>query len=43
MFSSKSMLILSVVAMVCFLALIGLQMSELSYYGADPSIWPPKP
>ncbi len=40
MFSSKVLALLALIAAVCFLALIGLQIGELMYYGAEPSVWP---
>ncbi len=44
MSSSKSgstlMGALALVAVLLFLALIGLQVAEMLYYRADPSIWP---
>lgn len=40
MFSSKVLSILALVATVCFLALAALQVFELTYYRADPSVWP---
>ena len=39
MFSSKSMMILAAAATVCILVLIGLQVGEWMYYGADPTLW----
>lgn len=32
--------ILALVAVLLFLALIGLQVMEFLYYRADPSLWP---
>mgnify|MGYP000978431553 CR=1 FL=1 len=43
MFSSKIAAWLALVATLCFLALIGLQVAELMGYGADPSAWPTSP
>lgn len=40
MFSTKIASWLAIVAVVCFLILIVLQIAELSYYKADPSVWP---
>lgn len=40
MFSSKVLSILVVVALICFAALVTLQVIELVHYGADPSVWP---
>jgi hypothetical protein len=33
--------VLALLAAICFLALIALQVMEWMHYGADPSIWPP--
>ena len=43
MSSSKSanvMGALALVAVLLFIALIGLQVAEMLYYRADPSVWP---
>lgn len=40
MFSSKGLSILSLIATICFLALIGLQAAEWMYYSAAPTVWP---
>lgn len=40
MFSSKVASWLAVIAVVCFLVLIGLQIAELMNYGGAPSAWP---
>lgn len=40
MFSSKVMSILALVTVICFLALLGLQIAEILHYGAEPSVWP---
>lgn len=40
MFSTKVVSILALVTTICFLALITLQVLEMAYYGADPSVWP---
>ncbi len=40
MFSSKTLGILTLIAVICFLILIGLQVAELLHYQADPSVWP---
>ncbi len=42
MFSSnKIAAILAIVASLCFAALVTLQVMELNYYRAEPSLWPP--
>lgn len=43
MFSSKVASWLAIVAVICFLVLIGLQITEMMGYGADPSAWPASP
>lgn len=40
MFSTKVMGILALAAAVFCVVLIGLQVAELMYYSADPSVWP---
>lgn len=40
MLSSKGLGMLAILAVICFAALIALQVLELMYYGADPSVWP---
>ncbi len=43
MSSSKSagiMGLLALIAVLLFIALIGLQIAEMLYYRADPSVWP---
>ncbi len=38
--STKVLGVLSLVATLCFVALITLQVLELLYYRAVPSVWP---
>lgn len=40
MFSTKIASVLATIATLCFLTLIVLQIVELLYYRADPSVWP---
>lgn len=40
MFSTKIASVLAIIATLFFLTLIVLQIAELSYYRADPSVWP---
>ena len=40
MFSSKIASVLAIVATVCFVVLITLQVLELMHYSAAPSAWP---
>lgn len=40
MFSSNGLSALTLVALVLLLAVVGLQMAEISHYSAVPSIWP---
>lgn len=40
MFSSNVMAVLSGIALICFLVLVGLQVAELMHYSTVPSIWP---
>lgn len=40
MFSTKIASVLAIIATLCFLILIVLQIAELLYYRADPSVWP---
>ncbi|HPG00623.1 MAG TPA: hypothetical protein PLE77_11180 [Kiritimatiellia bacterium] len=40
MFSSKIASWLAIVATVCFIVLITLQVLELMHYSGDPSAWP---
>lgn len=40
MFSTKVMGILALVTVVVCAVIIGLQVAELMYYSADPSVWP---
>ena len=40
MFDSKVASWLAIVATICFVALIALQVVELSFYGKPPSVWP---
>ena len=40
MFSSKVMSILALVTVICFLVLMGLQITEILFYSAEPSVWP---
>ena len=42
MLSSKVIGVLAIFACLCFLALIGIQASEMSFYSQPPSIWPLK-
>jgi hypothetical protein len=40
MFSTKIASWLTIVATVCFILLIALQVSEVMFYRATPSVWP---
>lgn len=40
MFSTNGLSALTLVALLCLLAVVGLQIAELTYYSAVPSIWP---
>lgn len=40
MFSTKILSILASVVIVLFLALISLQIVEISHYKSEPSVWP---
>ncbi len=40
MFSSKTLGTLTLIAVICFVLLMGLQIAEFLYYRADPSAWP---
>jgi len=42
MYSSKLWFSLVMVATICFLALVTLQVLEFLHYSADPTIWPPQ-
>ena len=38
--STKVLSILAIIGTLCVIALIALQVMELTYYSADPSVWP---
>jgi len=40
MFSIKGLSALTLVALLLLLAVVGLQVAELRYYSAVPSLWP---
>jgi len=40
MFSSNGLSAMMLVALICLLAVVGLQIAEISHYSALPSIWP---
>lgn len=40
MFSSNGLSALTLVALLLLLAVVGLQITEVTYYSAIPSIWP---
>ena len=40
MFSTNGLSALTLVGLLFLLAVVGLQVAELSYYSAVPSIWP---
>lgn len=40
MFSFKILSILALIALLCFIGVITLQVMELNYYVAAPSVWP---
>lgn len=40
MFSTKLAGFLALVATLCFIALVTLQVMEFIYYGAEPTLWP---
>jgi DNA-binding transcriptional regulator of glucitol operon len=40
MFSSKVLSILCIIAVICFAALIALQVVEMQHYSKNPSVWP---
>ena len=40
MSSSDIFGLLALIAVICFLGVIGLQVAELMHYRADPSVWP---
>ena len=40
MFSSNGLSAMTLVALLLLLAVVGLQVAEISYYLAVPSIWP---
>lgn len=40
MFSSNGLSAMALVAVLLLLAVVGLQIAEISYYSALPSVWP---
>ena len=40
MFSSNGLSALTLVALLLLVAVVGLQVAEITYYSAVPSIWP---
>ncbi len=40
MFSSNGLAAMTLVALLLMLAVVGLQVAEISYYSALPSVWP---
>ena len=40
MFSSNGLSALTLVALLLLLAVVGLQVAEISFYSAVPSVWP---
>ena len=40
MFSSNGLSAMTLVALLLLLAVVGLQVAEISHYSAVPSIWP---
>lgn len=40
MFSSNGLSAMALVALLLLLAVVGLQIAEISYYSALPSVWP---
>ena len=40
MFSSNGLSAMTLVAVLLLAAVVGLQIAEISYYSAIPSIWP---
>lgn len=40
MFSSNGLSAMTLVALLLLLAVVGLQIAEVTYYSALPSIWP---
>lgn len=40
MFSSNGLSAMTLVALLLLAAVVGLQVAEISYYSALPSIWP---
>ena len=40
MFSSNGLSAMTLVALLLLAAVVGLQIAEISYYSAIPSIWP---
>lgn len=40
MFSTNGLGVMSLLALLAIVAVIVLQIAELNYYGAAPSVWP---
>ena len=43
MSSFKIYSVMALIAVICYITLIGLQITEWAHYGADLSVWPTGP